>query len=351
MIHVPSDTSFSTAIDTLRNVTALLHDHLGDGAVLQFARFMVSDATVGSAVIDSGVCAEAARTVVIQPPLDGSMMSVWLVWLTDVDSAIIGENLLLTSWNGLKILWQGDTSAMLPSDGPGTLTETRSSLLSLSSILENIGTTLPRACHRTWFMVRDIDHNYRGVVEGRNEVFEQLGLTRHTHFIASTGIGGSPVSPDCTIVFNSYSVIGLDESCVRYLKAEGMMNNTMDYGVAFERGTLLRFPDRRQVLVSGTASIDHLGRILHEGDVVAQAGRMIRNVDTLIDEAGASRADICYAIVYLRNPGDFAAVEPLIRREFPRVPLTFVHAPVCREGWLVEMECSLLASDSTSLSH
>ncbi len=351
MIHVPSHISLSSAIHRLGNVTSLLHDHLGEGAVLQFVRFMVSDATVGTAVIESGICAEAARTVVIQPPLDGSAMSVWLVWLTDVKSSIIGENLLLTSWNDLKILWQGDTSASQSSRGSGPLPETRSALLSLSSILESLGTTIPRACHRTWFMVHDIDHNYRGVVLGRNEVFERLGLTRHTHFIASTGIGGSPVSPARSIVFNSYSVIGLDESCVTYLKAEGMMNNTMDYGVAFERGTLLRFPDRRKVLVSGTASIDHHGDILHEGDPVAQTGRMIANVDTLISEAGASRSDMCYAIVYLRNPSDYALVEPVIRREFPRVPVTFVHAPVCREGWLVEMECSLLVSERPSLSH
>lgn len=329
-----------SVISDLADALARLQSMIGNDARLQFARFMVADEAWGKAIADSSLCAEAARTVVVQTPLDGSPVAIWLVWISSVNSSLIGNNLLLTETPHHRILWQGDSSF----SSSGSLDESREALENLQQVLRRQGTSIPESCHRTWFIVRDIDNNYRGVVEGRNDVFGRLGLTRLTHFIASTGIGGAPANPRYAIAFNSYSVIGLQPHNIRYLKAAANMNNTMDYGVAFERGTLLDFPDRRQILISGTASIDRFGRILHEGDVERQALRMIENVDALIHEAGASRSDIGYIIVYLRNPGDYGRVRPIIEREFQGgVPFVIVHAPVCRKGWLVEMECSLLA--------
>lgn len=40
------------------------------------------------------------------------------------------------------------------------------------------GGTVPELVHRTWIYCRDIDNNYRGLVEGRNERFDRYGLTR-----------------------------------------------------------------------------------------------------------------------------------------------------------------------------
>ncbi|MDE6270140.1 MAG: hypothetical protein K2M12_04705 [Muribaculaceae bacterium] len=330
----------AAAIDELSAAIAGLPASVGADAVMQFARFMVADEALGRLIAASSLCAGAARSVVVQPPLDGAAASVWIVWLSGVESSPIGKNLLETDFMQYRIIWEGDR-AIAPAGN--SLDETRAALGSLEYTLRQNHGSLADSCHRTWFIVRDIDNNYGGVVEGRNEVFSRLGLTRDSHFIASTGIGGAPAGPHRAIAFNSYSVLGLAPDSVRYLKAADHMNNTMDYGVAFERGTALDFPDRRQVLISGTASIDTSGQIVHEGDVERQTGRMIQNVDALIQESGTSRADLCYILVYLRNPADASRVAPIIRREFGGVPAAIVHAPVCRKGWLVEMECALLA--------
>ena len=42
------------------------------------------------------------------------------------------------------------------------------------------GGTVPELVHRTWIYCRDIDNNYRGLVEGRNERFNRYGLTPET---------------------------------------------------------------------------------------------------------------------------------------------------------------------------
>jgi enamine deaminase RidA (YjgF/YER057c/UK114 family) len=44
-------------------------------------------------------------------------------------------------------------------------------------------------------------------------------------------------------------------------------------------------------------------------------------------------------IVYLRDIADYKLVNKLYEERFPDKPRVIVHAPVCRSGWLVEMEC------------
>jgi enamine deaminase RidA (YjgF/YER057c/UK114 family) len=44
-------------------------------------------------------------------------------------------------------------------------------------------------------------------------------------------------------------------------------------------------------------------------------------------------------IVYLRDIADYSDVKAMYDERFPEHPKVFVWAPVCRPGWLVEMEC------------
>ncbi len=99
------------------------------------------------------------------------------------------------------------------------------------------------------------------------------------------------------------------------------------------------YEDRRQVLISGTASIDNRGRIVHAGDVRRQTQRMWENVETLLNEAGCGFGDMGHILVYLRDVADYAVVEELFEERFPGIPRVITLAPVCRPGWLIEMEC------------
>ena len=44
-------------------------------------------------------------------------------------------------------------------------------------------------------------------------------------------------------------------------------------------------------------------------------------------------------VVYLRDTADYELVKELYEERFSGKPYVIVHAPVCRPGWLVEMEC------------
>ena len=176
-------------------------------------------------------------------------------------------------------------------------------------------------------------------MKARNEVFLHQGLTRDTHFIASTGIAGRNADPSLCVQLDTYAVTGLVPEQVHHLYASTHLNRTYEYGVSFERGTYVDYGDRRQVFISGTASIDNRGQIVHAGDIRQQTERMWENVEALLKEAGMNYDDIGQMIVYLRDPGDYQTVERLFNARFPNMPRVTVLAPVCRPGWLIEMEC------------
>ena len=50
-------------------------------------------------------------------------------------------------------------------------------------------------------------------------------------------------------------------------------------------------------------------------------------------------ADVMQAIVYIRDTADYVNVKHFLETNYPDLPYVIVRAPVCRTGWLIEMEC------------
>jgi enamine deaminase RidA (YjgF/YER057c/UK114 family) len=138
---------------------------------------------------------------------------------------------------------------------------------------------------------------------------------------------------------DAYAVDGIQKEQVHYLYAPSHLNPTYEYGVSFERGTYIDYGDRRQVYISGTASINNKGQVVHPGDIRKQTLRMWENVETLLAEAECSFDHVGHLIVYLRDIADYIVVKEMFEERFPDIPKVYLLAPVCRPGWLIEMEC------------
>lgn len=192
---------------------------------------------------------------------------------------------------------------------------------------------------RTWIYIKDIDVNYSGVVNARNDIFAKYGLTADTHFVASTGIGGDSQSRRACVAMDFLTYPHIVEQQKKYLKALDYLDPANEYGVAFERATRLSTDSVIHYYVSGTASIDRHGNVLHIGDVNRQAERLIENIKALLAEGDAKLTDICYLIVYLRDISDYQNVDFIFHKHFPNTPYIIVHAKVCRPEWLIEAEC------------
>ena len=109
--------------------------------------------------------------------------------------------------------------------------------------------------------------------------------------------------------------------------------------MTFERGTLMQYGDRNHVYISGTASINNKGEVVHVGDIVNQTYRMWENVETLLKEGGMTYDDVMQIVVYLRDCSDYEIVQKMFEEKFSNIPYVITLAPVCRPTWLIEMEC------------
>ena len=338
MIHArcPEDTYEQQLNAVVNAYFALLEGEIR-GAVAVFKRYFLSDAANQSDMLlalttESSDC---ALSIVEQPPLNGTKIALWVYLQSGVQTRVLHNGLFEVRHGAYRHLWSGNAF----NRAANSEYQTRLLLNDYVMQLMEQGCKLADNCIRTWFFVQNVDVNYAGVVKARNEVFVTQNLTEKTHYISSTGIGGRHADPKVSVQMDAYAVDGIKPGQVHFLYAPTHLNPTYEYGVSFERGTYVDYGDRRQVFISGTASINNKGEVVHPGNIRRQTERMWENVEVLLKEAGCTFADLGQMIVYLRDMADYAVVKEMYDKRFPATPKVFVHAPVCRPGWLIEMEC------------
>ena len=335
MIHVTrQQLPYSQQLEAVMNAYNCLLDEL-PGTQAVFKRYFLSDAANQADEVVVSDITDCAKSIIEQPPLDGTKIALWVWLMTNVQTGLTESGLYEARHGQFRHLWNGSAHNM----AANSEYQTRLLFNEYNMQLLQEQCTLEANCIRTWLFVNDIDLNYGGVVRARNQVFFTQGLTVHTHFIASTGIGGRQGDPNVLTQMDNYAIAGISREQIQHLYAPTHLNRTSDYGVSFERGTRVDYGDRRHVFISGTASINNKGEVMFAKDVEKQTRRMWDNVEALLAEAECTYDDVPLMIVYLRDVADFALVNALFEERFPDKPRVVVIAPVCRPGWLVEMEC------------
>jgi enamine deaminase RidA (YjgF/YER057c/UK114 family) len=336
MIHTNTvGLTFNQQLDAILDCYEHLKATELKGATAVLKRYFLSDVANQADDVLLADTSDCAKSIIGQAPLDGSKIGLWVYLMTNVSSQQLPSGLYEVSHGDFRHLW----NASAHNTAQNSEYQTRLLFNEYVMQLAQEGCTLADNCIRTWLFVNDVDVNYAGVVAARNKVFFTQGLTEATHYIASTGIGGRACDPQVMTQMDNYAIAGVKKEQVHYLYAPTHLNRTSDYGVSFERGTYIDYADRRHVIISGTASINNKGQIEHPKDIVKQAHRMWDNVEALLSEAGCGYDDVGVMIVYLRDIADYDIVSRMYDERFPNHPRIIVHAPVCRAGWLIEMEC------------
>lgn len=306
-----------------------------DASSAIFRRVFCSDVVNQSAMFENF---GGATSWVCQAPLPASKFSLWAYHLCNSEGAVdVTKDGATMSYRcgGLTHHW---TTGMIDAKGNGSFEQTRRVLGNYGGWLESRHMNLADHVVRTWWFVQNIDADYLGLVDARRDFFESHGLRADTHYIASTGIAGAHPEVAAKVSLDSYAIGGLHPDQLEFLGAPDHLCPTNHYGVTFERATAVSYADRRHVFISGTASIDAGGRILHPGDVLGQLDRTLENIEALLEKAGANLGDLAAILVYLRDPADGAVIEAALLEKLGAVPFILVNAPVCRPGWLIEIE-------------
>ncbi|MCP5537672.1 MAG: translation initiation inhibitor [Akkermansiaceae bacterium] len=318
----------------------LCSDLLNQTGILQSQPFAVPDDQPNKCAV-SWVC---------QPPVAPSKVTLWAQHVFDPSGSLqktkSGKTLSLNRGE-LTHYW---TTGVTTPDVEGAYDQTLGIFGQYDEVLSAHHLTLADNVVRTWFFAQNVDANYAGLVEARNEVFNECGLTPKTHYIASTGIEGGSSEVSARTMMDAYAIRGVKPEQITHLHAQDYLSPTHIYGVAFERGTSIAYRDRKHIFISGTASIDSHGEILYPGDVFHQLDRTLINIEALLNEAGATMADMQVMLVYLRDPNDHAPILVELNKRFPDTPFEVVTAPVCRPGWLIEIEgLAVVANDAPEL--
>lgn len=351
------DAGFQEQLGWLESALQDTLEHNGlDRRSIVFRRFFCSEtpglveALQRHAFSNPGGVVNGGISLVIQPPAQPAALTLWVYCISDPDQQVIGSgngSSFTLKRGELEHIW---TTGLACAEATGVHGQTLAIFDTYTAMLESHGMSLQDHCLRTWFYIRDVDHNYPGFVGARNEVFGHCGLTPRTHYIASTGIQASFNDAGALLMMDAYAIKGVQPQQVRHLKALDYLSATDVYGVAFERATQVAYRDRKHVIVSGTASIDANGAVMHQDDVGRQLQRTLDNITALLDRAGAGLDDMQHFIVYVRRPGDASLVNSLLQARIGSKPFLVVTGPVCRPDWLVEIEgVAITPSDDDSL--
>lgn len=216
--------------------------------------------------------------------------------------------------------------------GPTPIAELTAMFDRADSLLVSQGMTFADV-GRTWLHMPELLRDYDALNLARNEFFEARGIGRELAPPASTGIGGGAPA-------GAIAQLDLVAAAGHEPLRAGAQCEAWEYGSAFSRGMAVG----SLLSISGTASIDKAGATAEVGDPRGQILRTWSIVSDLLARNGSGLriADAPAIVLYFKDPSVWQAWQDL-RQEGQLAALpqaVAVHADVCRDDLLFEMELS-----------
>lgn len=341
-------------VQAIENIRLLydnkLHDLSLDASHIIFERFFCSDVYTQAPIIEKlwATRSMVLRQYIGQTPLDSNYISYQAYLVPKAVKEKSSNGCILVKHGLYTSLWQ----SYLPSIHADSKLQSDEIIEKCISDLAKNNMNVADNILRTWYYIRDIDNNYMGMIKSRTHYYEAHGLNPETHFIASTGIEACATMPHVLSWLVLYAQLGIKPQQIKYLKALEYLSPTHIYGVNFERATAVQYGDRRHCHISGTASIDKDGNVVHLGNIAKQTKRTIENIIALLEEGDMKIKDLRSCIVYLRDAHDYPLITDVLKTHIPHsCALNIVQGSVCRPDWLIEIEgqaISYLADKSWS---
>lgn len=91
--------------------------------------------------------------------------------------------------------------------------------------------------------------------------------------------------------------------------------------------------------VSGTLAMDVAGKTVGVGDVRAQTRHVLESIKSVVAAAGGAMTDIAFNQIFLKDLGDYSAMNEVYREYFPGNPPAryCIRADLVRPEFLVEI--------------
>ena len=190
---------------------------------------------------------------------------------------------------------------------------------------------------RTWIYLDGLLDWYDDFNVVRTKYFNETGIFDHM-VPASTGIGASN-QYGAAIMMDVLAVKPKDDRLKIIEVASPLQNPAFDYKSSFARAVEMAYPTHKNVLISGTASIDPEGVSVHLDDPEKQIRLTLEVVKQILESRGMGWKDLFRGIAYFKDMEYKPLYEKVaLELGIPRFPLAISHADVCRHDLLFEIE-------------
>jgi len=230
---------------------------------------------------------------------------------------------------------------------PANARETRGS--QTTSCMQQIEIALQKAgmdfSHlvRTWFYLDDLLAWYDEFNTARTKFFESRGVFNRL-VPASTGIGarnpaGAALAAGALAIRPRHGRVHVQEV------PSPLQCPATEYRSSFSRAVEVAFPDRRVLIVSGTASIAAEGKSMFTSDVAKQIHLTLDVVEAILRSREMGWNNTSRAVCYFRDIEDLPVFEKCcLDRGIAPLPMVPAHATVCRDDLLFEIELDAIST-------
>jgi enamine deaminase RidA (YjgF/YER057c/UK114 family) len=215
-------------------------------------------------------------------------------------------------------------------------TQARQTFDMMEAALASVGMNFGHVV-RTWLFADRILSWYGELNEVRSAFFRERGVFEGI-VPASTGVGmpnrfGAALSADVLAV----DPLGSD---VKILAVPSPLQcPAVQYGSAFSRAVEVDAAGSRKLYISGTASIAPEGHTAHVGDVRSQIDLTMRVVEAILNLRDMTWKEVTRGVAYFKDLSNTPVFDQyMAARQMEFVPFTPVHADICRDDLLFEVE-------------
>jgi enamine deaminase RidA (YjgF/YER057c/UK114 family) len=234
-------------------------------------------------------------------------------------------------------------AGILPTDSHRSRgAQTTSSLEQIELALREAGMDFSHVV-RTWFYLDDLLAWYDEFNVARTEFFESRGIFNRL-VPASTGIGarnpaGMALAAGALAIRPRHGHVHTQEV------PSPLQCAATEYRSSFSRAVEVAFPDRRMLIISGTASIAPEGKSLFTNDVAKQIHLTLDVVEAILQSRQMDWKNTVRAVCYFRNIEDLPVFEKCCRdRGITHLPMVPAHATVCRDDLMFEIELDAIST-------
>lgn len=226
---------------------------------------------------------------------------------------------------------------VIPQDlSASRIEQTRSAFESMDAALNLNGFKFTDTV-RTWIYLDRLLEWYDDFNVVRTEYFNRTGIFDHM-VPASTGIGAAN-QYGAAIMMDVFAVKPKSDCLTIQEVISPLQNPALDYKSSFSRAVEMIYPTHRNLLISGTASIDPSGATVHLDDPEKQIRLTMDVIKAILDSRGMGWNDLFRGIAYFKDMSYLPIYQHVAAEQgIDRFPLAISHADVCRHDLLFEIE-------------